>query len=141
MSEIKIREISELTEEISLFTDEQFSRYAEGNGLDLNYDDFIFVAEDEDGKLVGVIKGRATYNEVHIGDLIIDASRRRNRLGSRLVGCVEEKYRGQGYTILSLTTFGFQAPEFYKKLGFELEFVRENEDPRLNKYFFRKALS
>jgi len=37
-------------------------------------------------------------------------------------------------------TFGFQAPEFYKKLGYEIEFIRENRDPKLNKYFLKKAL-
>ena len=141
MAEIKIREIDELSEEISIFTDEQFSQYAESNGVDLNYEDFIFAAEDETGKLVGVITGRAYYEEVQIGDLIIDASVRRNGLGSRLVEHVEKEYSGKGYKILTLTTHGFQAPEFYRKLGFELEFVRENKDPKLSKYFFRKALS
>ena len=139
MAEITIRKADELTEEISVFTDVQFSQYAIKNGVDLNYEDFIYVAE-EDGKLAGVITGRAYYDEIHIGDLIIDESIRRNGLGSRLVKYVEENYKGKGYKIITLTTFGFQAPEFYKKLGFELEFVRENKDPKLSKYFFRKAL-
>ncbi|MBR5974385.1 MAG: GNAT family N-acetyltransferase [Clostridiales bacterium] len=141
MSDISIRKIADLTEEISIFTDEQFSQYATSNGVDLNYEDFIFAAEDENGKLVGVIIGRAYYDEVHIGDLVIDETMRRNGLGSRLVEHVEKEYGGRGYSILTLTTFGFQAPEFYRKLGFELEFVRENKDPKLSKYFFRKALS
>ena len=34
----------------------------------------------------------------------------------------------------------FQAPEFYKKLGYDIEFIRQTEDPKLNKYFFRKDL-
>lgn len=139
MAEITIRKADELTEEISVFTDVQFSQYAIKNGVDLNFEDFIYVAE-EDGKLAGVITGRAYYDEIHIGDLIIDESKRRSGLGSRLVKYVEENYKGKGYKIITLTTFGFQAPEFYKKLGFELEFVRENKDPKLSKYFFRKAL-
>ena len=28
----------------------------------------------------------------------------------------------------------------YKKLGYETEFIRENRDPKLNKYFLKKAL-
>ena len=118
MAEITIRKADELTEEISVFTDVQFSQYAIKNGVDLNFEDFIYVAEDEDGKLAGVITGRAYYDEIHIGDLIIDESVRRNGLGSRLVKYVEENYKGKGYKIITLTTFGFQAPEFYKKLGF-----------------------
>ena len=48
--------------------------------------------------------------------------------------------RGRGYEKITLTTFGFQAPEFYKKLGYEVEFVREDKDPKLAKYFLAKAL-
>ena len=54
MAEITIRKADELTEEISVFTDVQFSQYAIKNGVDLNFEDFIYVAE-EDGKLAGVI--------------------------------------------------------------------------------------
>ena len=42
---------------------------------------------------------------------------------------------------ITLTTFGFQAPEFYKKLGFQVEFIREDKDPKLTKYFLAKALA
>ena len=35
----------------------------------------------------------------------------------------------------------FQAPGFYERCSFELEFVRENKsDPRLSKYFYIKSL-
>ena len=62
MAEITIRKADELTEEISVFTDVQFSQYAIKNGVDLNFEDFIYVAE-EDGKLAGVITGRAYFND------------------------------------------------------------------------------
>ena len=48
--------------------------------------------------------------------------------------------QGKGYEKIALTTFGFQAPEFYKKLGYELEFVREDKDPKLSKYFYIKRI-
>ena len=87
-----------------------------------------------------MIIGHAYYNEVHIRDLIVDEAYRRSGLGSRLVGAVESTFKGTEYDFITLTTFGFQAPEFYKKLGFEVEFIRENSDPKLSKYFFKKEL-
>jgi hypothetical protein len=33
-----------------------------------------------------------------------------------------------------------QAPEFYKKLGYELEFVRKDNDSKLSKYFYLKKI-
>ena len=59
---------------------------------------------------------------------------------AELVKKVEEEYSGKGYEKITLTTFGFQAPEFYKKLGYSLEFVREDKDPKLSKYFYSKAI-
>lgn len=126
--------------EIGSFIHEGFTRYGEKNGVDLNYEDFCFTAVAPDGTAAGVITGRAYYNEVHIGDLIVGESHRGRGLGSRLVRTVEEAFRGKGYDVLTLTTFGFQAPEFYRKLGFTTEFIRGNRDPKLSKYFLRKDL-
>lgn len=139
-SEMIIKRIDEMDEATGEFVNREFTNYAISSGVELNFDEFCFVAEDSEGKITGVITGRAYYDEVHIGDLIIDSSCRRSGLGSQLVRTVENTYKGKGYKVITLTTFGFQAPEFYKKLGYELEFVRENEDPKLSKYFYRKNL-
>ena len=140
MKETVIRRADEEDQRIGDFIHRAFVRYGEQNGVTLNYDEFCFAAENGDGKIIGVITGRAYYNEVHIGDLIVDEAYRRSGLGSRLVGTVESAYLGKGYDVITLTTFGFQAPEFYKKLGYTVEFIREHPDPKLRKFFLRKEL-
>lgn len=140
VSETVIRRIDEENEAVGAFIHEGFTRYGRQHGVALNYDDFCFTAEDSDGSIAGVVTGRAYYNEVHIGDLIVAEDRRGSGLGSRLVRAVEENYRGRGYDVITLTTFGFQAPEFYKKLGYEVEFIRRSRDPKLDKVFLRKDL-
>ncbi|MBQ5519634.1 MAG: GNAT family N-acetyltransferase [Clostridiales bacterium] len=134
-----IKRFDEVDDRLGEFINKEFSAYGEQNGVVLNYDEFCFAAE-EDGKILGVITGRAYYNEVHIGDLIVASSVRKGGIGSKLVRAVEDNYRGNGYDKITLTTFGFQAPEFYKKLGYEVEFVREDKDPKLSKYFLAKQL-
>ena len=134
-----IKRFDEVDDRLGEFINKEFSAYGEQNGVVLNYDEFCFAAE-EDGNILGVITGRAYYNEVHIGDLIVASSVRKGGIGSKLVRAVEDNYRGQGYDKITLTTFGFQAPEFYKKLGYEVEFVREDKDPKLSKYFLAKQL-
>ncbi len=52
----------------------------------------------------------------------------------------EDVFKEKGYEKIALTTFGFQALEFYKKLGYELEFVREDKDPKLSKFFYLKKI-
>ena len=134
-----IKRFDEVADRLGEFINKEFSAYGEQNGVVLNYDEFCFAAE-EDGNILGVITGRAYYNEVHIGDLIVASSLRKGGIGSKLVRAVEDNYRGKGYDKITLTTFGFQAPEFYKKLGYEVEFVREDKDPKLSKYFLAKQL-
>jgi ribosomal protein S18 acetylase RimI-like enzyme len=134
-----IRRAEEDDPKIGEFINKEFTDYALKNEVTLGYDEFCFV-EEEDGKILGAITGRAYYNEVHIGDLIVSKDCRRTGLGSKLVKAVEEYYSGKCYDIITLTTFGFQAPDFYKKLGYKIEFVRENKDPKLSKYFLSKAI-
>ena len=134
-------EIKQVTEDdrIGEFINLEFSNYAADCDVALNFEEFCFAAED-DGKIAGIITGRAYYNEIHIGDLIVGKEYRGNGVGSRLVAAVENAFKGKGYEKIALTTFGFQAPAFYKKLGYELEFVREDKDPKLSKYFYLKEL-
>ena len=76
---------------------------------------------------------------VHISDLIILEEYRKKHLGTKLVQAVEEYYKDKGFENINLTTYGFQAPEFYKKCGFQVEFIRENKNnPKLTKYFLVK---
>ncbi len=122
------------------FINKEFTDYALQSGVELNFEEFCFVAEDDEKNILGVITGRAYYNEIHIGDLIVGEKFRNKGLGSALVSAVEKEFSGKGYDIITLTTFGFQAPEFYPKLGYRIEFVRENKDPKLSKYFLSKKL-
>ena len=140
MHDPKIRRVHDADDSVGDFIHTGFTRYGEQSGVVLNYDEFCFVAEDSDGTIVGAVTGRAYYNEVHIGDLIVEESRRGSGLGKRLVTAVEDCYKGKGYDVITLTTFGFQAPEFYKKLGYTTEYIRTDKDPRLTKYFLKKAL-
>ncbi|WP_051656512.1 GNAT family N-acetyltransferase [Butyrivibrio sp. AE3004] len=121
------------------FINVEFSGYATDSDVALNYEEFCFAAEDDE-RIAGVITGRTYYNEVHIEDLIVGKEYRKSGVGSKLVAAVEDAYTGKDYEKIALTTFGFQAPEFYKKLGYELEFVREDKDPKLSKYFYLKRL-
>jgi ribosomal protein S18 acetylase RimI-like enzyme len=137
---IQVKRAEEIDDRIGEFINREFTVFGNESGVDLNYDEFCFVAEDDDGQLLGAITGRAYYNEVHIGDLIIGKEHRKSGIGRKLVEEVENTYKGKGYEKITLTTFGFQAPEFYKKLGYETEFVRVDKEPKLSKYFLAKPL-
>ncbi len=121
--------------------DREFNEYAVKNGLICDFTPFCFVAS-ADGETVGVLTGHTYYNEVHISDLIVTEKCRGKGVGTKLVLAVENRYKNMGFDNISLTTYEFQAPEFYKKLGFVAEFVRpDSTDPKLTKYFLIKRLN
>ena len=127
-----------LDEEIYKIIDTEFNKFANKNEVICNYKPFAFIAKEDD-ELVGIITGHSYYKEVHISDLIVYEQYRNKHIGSKLVEAVENNYKDKGFQNINLTTYNFQAPEFYKKCGFKVEFIRENkENPKLNKYFLVK---
>ena len=61
----------------------------------------------------------------------------------RTVGAItgNSYYNEVRYENINLTTYGFQAPEFYKKCGYKVEYIRKSKnDPKLDKYFMIKHL-
>lgn len=64
---------------------------------------------------------------------------RGKNVGIQLINAVEEYYKDYGFNNMNLCTSEFQAPKFYEKAGFKLEFIRKNKkNPKLNKYFYVK---
>lgn len=125
-------------EEFYSIIDTEFNKFASENGVTCNYIPFTFVAK-EDNEVAGIITGHSYYKEVHIGDLIVFEQYRNKHIGTKLIEKVENYYKNKGFENINLTTYNFQAPEFYKKCGFEVEFIRENkENSKLTKYFLVK---
>ena len=136
MIEVEYKE--NLDEGIYEIIDEEFNKFATKNGIICNYKSFAFVAKEE-SKIIGIITGNSYYKEVHISDLIVLEQYRNTHIGSELMETVENYYKNKGYENINLTTYGFQALEFYKKCGFKVEFIRKSkENPKLNKYYLVK---
>ena len=137
MIEVEYKE--NLDEEIYEIIDEEFNKFATKNGIVCNYKSFAFVAKEK-SKIIGIITGNSYYKEVHISDLIVLEQYRNKHIGSKLMETVENYYKNKGYENINLTTYGFQALEFYKKCGFKVEFIRKSkENPKLNKYYLVKC--
>ena len=135
---MKIEYIESLDEKYYKIIDTEFNKYAIKNGVVCNYTPFNFVAKEND-EVIGLITGYSYYKEVHIGDLIVYEEYRNKHIGTKLVEAVENYFKDKGFENMNLTTYAFQAPEFYKKCGFKVEFIRENKgNPKLNKYFLVK---
>ena len=132
--------VDEINPQIGKVLDEGFEKYAEQNNVVCNYRDLYLIAKEGD-EIAGAITARAYYSEVHVCDLIVVEKYRRQQIGKKLLLKIEEYAKEKGLTNINLSTYAFQAPEFYKKLGYQVEFVRENKkDPKITKYYLSKDI-
>lgn len=79
----------------------------------------IFV-RNGDGSLGAGIYGYAWGGCCEIELLWVSEERRGEGLGTRLMAAAEDEIRRIGCSAIVLDTFSFQAPGFYRKLGFEV---------------------
>ena len=131
-------EKAESNELLEIFIEAEQANYEAKHGIVCNYTPFCFIAKEGD-ELVGAIAGATFFSEVYIDELVVREDQRGKDIGTKLINAVEEYYKDSGFNNMNTCTNEFQAPKFYEKCGFELEFVRKNKDnPKLNKYYYVK---
>jgi ribosomal protein S18 acetylase RimI-like enzyme len=137
---MKIKYTEKIDKSLENFMENLHNKYEEQKDAKCDYKKWGFYIE-EDGKIIGAITGYTCWTEVYIDDLGIDKKYRGKGYGKKLVEKVEEHFKNTKYKNIALSTNEFQAPEFYKKCGYKLEFVRKKKNPKFNKYFFNKWIN
>ena len=93
-----------------------FNRQAAGDpGYSL-----LSVLVREDGRVVGGLTGRINYGWLFIEMLALPERLRGQGIGTRVLRAAEEAARGRGCRGVWLDTYGFQAPSFYRRNGYEV---------------------
>ncbi|WP_337018931.1 GNAT family N-acetyltransferase [Oceanobacillus massiliensis] len=101
-------------------------------------EDINFVLKNNNGEIVGGITGNMYWHHLKVNFLWIDENVRKEGYGSKLLKKIEEFAIHNGCRLIWLDTFSFQAPEFYKKNGYEVFGMLENHPEGFNQYFLQK---
>ncbi len=113
--------------------------YETSHGVDWNHSKVSFVISNEDNISCGLLVATAVFAEIYVENLWVDSAHRGHGYGRKLLHALETHFKGQGFNNINLFTSAFQAPEFYKKCGYTVEFTRVNhKNPSLTKTFFVK---
>ena len=99
-----------------------------------------FVLKGADDAIVGGVIGATYWNWLHVDLMWIRDDLRGCGYGQRLLMLAEEEARKRGAKQAYLDTFSFQAPEFYKRYGYEIFGVLEDFPAGHKRYFLRKQL-
>ena len=107
---------------------------------DIKFKAFAYAVKDNDN-IIGGIHGWRAFDEIYIDELCIDKSIRGQGIGKKLLELVEKEVNDGECENINLITNEFQgAIEFYKKCGFEIEFVRHHKNNKFTKYYMIKKL-
>ncbi|MFJ3486169.1 GNAT family N-acetyltransferase [Pseudomonas sp. NPDC090202] len=109
-----------------------------GDGLSEKF--AFFVRDEHSDAVLGGLHGRILYRWCFIELLVVPEQSRGQRLGSRLMAMAEEFARERNCVGVWLDTFDFQAPDFYRKHGYEQFGQLDDYPPGHQRLFFHKRL-
>ena len=99
-----------------------------------------FVVKAPDGTRVGGAIGAIIWNWLALELMFIKEEYRSLDFGSRLLAAIEAEARQHGAQHVFLDTFSFQAPEFYKKYGYEVFGTLPDFPPGHQRFYMKKDL-
>ncbi len=80
----------------------------------------MLVVRDNEGRLIAGVAGRTIYFQLLIEVLWVDRKKRGEGLGTKLMKQLEAEAKKRGCIAAQVDTLSFQAPDFYKRLGFKI---------------------
>lgn len=133
--------------EVSSIISREFEQQLE-NGLSVeeaaveprNYIPLSVRMASPSGELAAGLTGATYWRWLHIKLLWVSETLRRQGIGSQLVLAAEKEARSRGCIFSLVDTFSFQAPEFYKRLGYEELASLKGFPPGASRIYFWKEL-
>ena len=95
--------------------------------------------ESGEKRVIAGLIGRTAWQWLRVDELWVAQAYRHHGLGEQLLSRAESIARARGCRGVHLDTFEFQAPNFYRKLGYEIFGVLE-QYPDTPHYYFKKML-
>jgi len=105
-----------------------------------NWKDLDLEAVDPKGKLMGGLVSGTYWGWLFVKMLWVDEKHRNKDIGTQLLQRAEDLARKRGCHHVHLDTFNFQAPEFYRKLGFKRFGVLKPFPKGSKRYFLYKKI-
>lgn len=139
MTKPVIKFVDHISDDIEEKMERGLEEYAISHEIHVDYKPFALVIFNEKDEAIGVLDAFSSYSSIHIRDLWVDKLHRGKGYGRKLITELENIFKSKGLNNINTVSCAFQAPNFYKKCGFQVEFVRTNlKNPKLSMTFFIK---
>ncbi len=101
----------------------------------------VVLFEIREGKnLIGCVALQIFWGQLHIKYLFVEEAYRAQGFAKALMEHAFEFGRLKGCNFSFVETMNFQAPNFYQKLGFKIDFIRDRYAKETSFYYLSKAL-
>lgn len=132
---------NKLTEEVKKKIYQGFAHQAiKATGIDgLNEDPISFELFDK-GEFVGAIVVQLFWEQLHIKFLLVEENYRGQGIARRLMNHALEYGKKRGCQFAFVETMSFQAPGFYQKMGFMVEFSRSGYAANTTFHYLKRLL-
>ena len=101
----------------------------------------VLVTDPDTGEVVGGIIGRTSMGLLFIDRFFLPERMRRQGLGTRVIKAAEEEGARRGCSRAILFTAHFQAPDFYRRKGWEVLGRIECDPPGHTRFCMTKRLA
>jgi GNAT superfamily N-acetyltransferase len=115
-------------------------RYNQQQAGEYHSQTLCFVLKAADQEIVGGVIGAIYWDWLQLELLWVKEELRGLGYGHRLLTSAEEEARKRGAKQVYLDTFSFQAPDFYKRHGYQVFGVLRDFPAGHNRYFLRREL-
>jgi GNAT superfamily N-acetyltransferase len=99
----------------------------------------VYLLSDSD-QLIAGLYGEVYWQAIEIDRLWVDDAFRGKGIGTQLLNKAIDFGRQQKAIYIHLTTFSFQAPDFYRRHGFSIVGEMKDMPPGHSKFWLRKEL-
>jgi GNAT superfamily N-acetyltransferase len=101
----------------------------------------IVLKAEQNGAIIGALTGQSVWDWLYVHLLWVDQTQQGEGLGRRLMQAAETEAEKRDCIGIWVSTYSFQAPAFYEKLGYA-PFGRIDDFPRGHvRHFYQKRLA
>ena len=141
MPTVKVTAYDDCPSEESALLDNGLGQFNDSAAPIQEVQSFSCFAKAESGQLIGGAVGRRWGQCCELQQLWVETSYRRHGIGADIVRAFEAHASKHGCNLIYLETFSFQAPEFYKAMGYKVEHERSGFPHNIVKYQMAKHIN
>ena len=101
---------------------------------------FVALGRDADGSVAAGVSAQTWGRRCRVALLWVRGDLRRGGHGKKLMQIVETEAAARGCEVVELETLSFQAPDFYRRLGYEVVHSVSGFPNDIEKFYFEKQL-